>query len=188
MGHKQLVLLRGINLGAVNKVPMPALRTELDAAGLGGGGGVRTYLQSGNVMVQCNLPTDELAALLHGIVLEKWGVDAPVVVRDVDELAAVVDGNPFPELAAAHPKQYQVSFLSEVIAGPGRELLARRQQMGDTVAISDDGREVYAWHPGGIHVSKLASQLSEKKLGVSAVTARNWTTVLACQGLLDARQ
>ena len=38
------------------------------------------------------------------------------------------------------------------------------------------GREIYAWHPKGIHNSPLAKLLSDKRLGV-AVTARNWNTV-----------
>jgi len=39
------------------------------------------------------------------------------------------------------------------------------------------GRELYGWHPGGIHLSKLANRLTPKLLGVELATARNWTTV-----------
>ena len=38
-----------------------------------------------------------------------------------------------------------------------------------------EGREVYAWHPGGVQRSKV-NKLLAQRLGVTA-TARNWNTV-----------
>jgi uncharacterized protein (DUF1697 family) len=46
------------------------------------------------------------------------------------------------------------------------------------------GREIYSWHPNGIHGSKLASLLGERRLGISA-TARNWNTVTKLVELAD---
>ena len=45
---KWVALLRGVNLGARNKVPMAQLRTLLEDAGYGN---VRTYIASGNVLL-----------------------------------------------------------------------------------------------------------------------------------------
>jgi hypothetical protein len=49
-----LCLLRGVNLGRQRKLPMAALRDSLTAAGLTG---VRTYLQSGNIIAESGLRT-----------------------------------------------------------------------------------------------------------------------------------
>ena len=45
---RQIVLLRGINIGPRNRVAMPALRELLTGAGFDD---VRTYVQSGNVVL-----------------------------------------------------------------------------------------------------------------------------------------
>lgn len=184
--HNQIVLLRGINLGASNRVPMGALRGALNAAGFGGAEGVRTYVQSGNLAVRSDLGGDALARAIETLVSERFGVGAAAVARSAEQLQQLVDGNPFPGPAAESPKQYQVSFLSEQLGAAGLAQIAGRAATGETVAASGSGLEVYAWHPGGIHVSRLAAQLSERKLGVRTATARNWTTVLACLQLLEA--
>jgi uncharacterized protein (DUF1697 family) len=46
------------------------------------------------------------------------------------------------------------------------------------------GREIYAWHPEGIHSSRLARLLTDKRLGVTA-TARNWKTTTKLLEMAD---
>src|SRR3546814_5103926 len=46
--HRYVALLRGINVGGRNKVPMAELRAALEDDGLQS---VRTYIQSGNVLL-----------------------------------------------------------------------------------------------------------------------------------------
>jgi uncharacterized protein (DUF1697 family) len=48
MATTHVLLLRGINVGGNNKIGMAALRSALEAAGYTG---VKSYLQSGNVVV-----------------------------------------------------------------------------------------------------------------------------------------
>jgi uncharacterized protein (DUF1697 family) len=75
-----------------------------------------------------------------------------------------------------------VSFLS---GKPDAELareLAGRDIAPERVAF--DGREIYSWHPNGIHGSMLARVLAKPQLGVSA-TARNWNTVTKLLALAD---
>jgi uncharacterized protein (DUF1697 family) len=60
---------------------------------------------------------------------------------------------------------------------PAREVVEKLESTyfePERVVVS--GREVYAWHPGGMQRSKLARALSDARLGVTA-TARNWNTV-----------
>ena len=47
------------------------------------------------------------------------------------------------------------------------------------------GREVYAWHPGGVGRSELAKLISARRLGAEA-TARNWRTLTKLLELADA--
>ena len=176
---RQVALLRGINLGSVRRVPMPALRDLLGGLGYGQ---VRTLVQSGNVVLESDLSPDRLAKDLGKVIAAEFGVDTPVVVRTRDELADVIERDPFGELATT-PKWYQVTFLS---AEPDAEAVSQVEAADlapERVVFS--GREVYAWHPAGMQRSRLAGLLTDKRLGVTA-TARNWNTVTKLLELADS--
>jgi uncharacterized protein (DUF1697 family) len=157
---------------------MPALRELLAGAGMPD---VRTYVQSGNVVVGSDESADALAKRVQELIEQRLGLSISVVGRSRDELAGVVQRNPL-GAAAEDPKRYQVSFLSaeldsEVVDRLG-SLAAQDERM---VAI---GREIYAWHPAGVARSKLWNTLAGKSLGVTA-TARNWTTVTTLLEMAD---
>jgi uncharacterized protein (DUF1697 family) len=176
-----IVLLRGINLGARNRVSMPKLREALEDAGYDD---VRTYLQSGNVVLTSTASAKKVARECEQVIADQFGLEIDVVVRTRNELAKVVERNPLGRVAK-DPKRYQVSFLA---AKPGsklvRELTEAAVPPEQLVSI---GRELYAWHPKGVARSKLWAQLAGKDLGVTA-TARNWTTVTKLLELADARE
>jgi uncharacterized protein (DUF1697 family) len=174
---RQIVLLRGINLGATNRIAMPKLREALAEFE-----DVRTYLQSGNVVLTSGLRPDALAARCKRVIAGEFGLEIDVVVRSRNQLAQVVRRNPLGAVAT-DPKRYQVSFLAEKLpASVLRELEAAVVEPEQLVAI---GRELYAWHPAGVARSKLWGRLAGKQLGVVA-TARNWTTVTSLLELADA--
>ncbi len=104
----QVALLRGINVGAHNRIPMADLRALLADIGYPD---ARTLVQSGNIVLSAELAPEELAAELERAIAGKFGVQTPVVVRTRDELAAVVALDPLGDVAEEH-KLYQVSFLS----------------------------------------------------------------------------
>jgi uncharacterized protein (DUF1697 family) len=169
---QHIVLLRGINIGSRNRIAMPALRNALEAAGFGD---VRTYVQSGNVVVSSSANADAVARKVRRLVAEDFGLDIAVVTRTRAQLAKVVDLNPLAKVAK-EPKRYQVSFLD---AKPSRDVVRRVEATAapqERVVVH--GREIYAWHPDTIARSKLWALLAGQSLGITA-TARNWTTVTA---------
>jgi len=168
----QVVLLRGINVGSANRVAMPALRTALTGAGHGN---VRTYVQSGNIVLDSELGADDLAAQVGDAIEAEFGLQIPVVTRTHAELAAVVEANPLGAVAS-EPKRYQVSFLDRE---PGADAVARLQDLAEPPeALAILGREIYAWHPDGVARSKLWNALAARGgVGGATATARNWTTV-----------
>jgi uncharacterized protein (DUF1697 family) len=166
----QVLMLRGINLGPSRRVPMARLRELLTGAGYED---VRTYVQSGNVVLDSTAKPAELERESARLISEEFGFEVPVIARTRAELAKVVRANPLGDLAD-DPKRYQVSFLSAKLdAETVKALEARVAEPERFVAI---GRELYAWHPDGVARSKLWNSLAGKSLGVIA-TARNWTTV-----------
>jgi uncharacterized protein (DUF1697 family) len=174
-----VVLLRGINLGARNRISMPELREALQDAGYDD---VRTYLQSGNVVLTSTASSKTVARKCEKVIADRFGLEIDVVVRTRNELANVVERNPLKRVAK-DPKRYQVSFLA---AKPGPKLV---RKLADAAVPPEKlvsiGRELYAWHPKGVARSKLWAQLAGKDLGVTA-TARNWTTVTKLLELADA--
>ena len=150
---------------------MPELRTVLGEAGFAD---VRTYVQSGNVVVSSRIAPAKLAAQAEAAIAERFGFDVDVIVRTGEELASVVARNPLAEVAV-DPKRYQVSFLD---GEPDPEVVERISGLSvDGERLVVIGREAYTWHPEGVARSKLwAKMASVGGLGVRA-TARNWTTV-----------
>lgn len=173
---RSIVLLRGINLGSRNRVAMPRLRDALEAAGFDE---VRTYLQSGNIVLSGSAkPADSVRRVLS----KEFGLDIAVVTRTRAELAKVVAHNPLAKVAR-DPKRYQISFCD---AKPSRAVVRQIEEAaapGERVVVR--GREIYAWHPDTIARSQLWALLAGPKLGVTA-TARNWTTVQKLLELADA--
>ena len=174
-----VVLLRGINLGSSNRIAMPALREALAGAGLEN---ARTYVQSGNIVLDTELDQTELSERVERVITERFGLDVSALSLSGRELANVVADNPFPELAAEEPKRFQVTFLrGEPQAGIGQQL---EQLATSSERVAVRKRAIYAWHPDGVARSKLAIKLGGKTgLGKDVTpTSRNWKTVLT---LLD---
>jgi uncharacterized protein (DUF1697 family) len=175
---RQIVLLRGVNLGPRNRIAMPQLREQLRAAGFEG---VSTYMQSGNVVLRSDASPQELSHQFRRLLAERFELDVQVIVRTRAELVQVVARDPLGEVAL-DPRRYQVSFLERELDEQVLSGLAALAAGGERfVAI---GRELYAWHPHGVARSRLSAQLAGRNLGVAA-TARNWSTVRALLALAD---
>ncbi len=165
-------LLRGINVGGHKKVPMAQLREAL--AGVGWTG-VRTYLQSGNVVftVPGEEPDAEVRQALERVIAERFGFDVPCLVRTGEEVEAVAAACPYPVEEIDHAKLI-VLFLDH---DPGEGHFAGL----DREAFAPDtfrhlGSAVYCHFPDGMGRSKLGPALEAVRPRV-LMTGRNWRTV-----------
>ena len=89
-----VILLRGINVGGKNIVPMASLKKCLEELGFSN---VSTYIASGNVILESDKPTDEVKAQIEKALpasfkLDNERIKALVLTRD--QLQAVVDNKP----------------------------------------------------------------------------------------------
>jgi len=166
---RHIVLLRGINLVKRNRIAMPELRTALDAAGYRD---VRTYVQSGNVILSSRASQARVAKDVKALINKHFGLDITVLVRSRQEFAAVVLRNPLARIAT-NPGRYLVTFLSAELP-PG--FAGKLESVAGQEPFAIIGREVYSWHPDGVGRSPLWERLAAKSLGFDA-TSRNWTTV-----------
>lgn len=163
-----VLLLRGINVGKAKRVAMADLRALVASLGCTD---VRTLLNSGNVVCTTAKP-DGLAARVEQAMTSKLGVTARVTAISADELASIVRGNPFADVAT-DPSRLLVAVLADANDRPKLVALAKQDWTPERISV---GRRVaYLWLPDGVIASRLAKAL-DKSLG-DAVTSRNWTTM-----------
>ncbi len=165
-----IALLRGINVGGHNMLPMKRLAVLLEAAGCAD---VRTYIQSGNVVF--GHPARGAAALekmIADAIKAEFGFAPQVMVLRAAELAAAAEANPWVEANHA-PASLHVYFLASEPAAPDLAAIEAIRRGNERFVLR--GRVFYLFAPDGIGQSKLAER-AERLLGVAA-TARNWRTV-----------
>lgn len=172
-----VALLRGINVGGHNKLPMAELRSLLERLGATH---VQTYIQSGNAAFRHDTGTAaELAAAVTDAIDTARGFRPLVVVLSLDAYDAALSANPFPE-AEDDPKSVHLYFLTQTPEAPD---LARLEQVAaDDERFALDDTVLYLHAPRGIGRSKLATQV-EPALGVPA-TARNWRSAIRIRALV----
>ncbi len=99
-----VVLIRGINVGGKNKVPMAGLKKCLEQLGFSN---VTTYIASGNVILESDKGTDEIRAQIEEALPERFKLDdelVRVLVLTRDRLQAVIDNKP--EGFGEQPEKY----------------------------------------------------------------------------------
>jgi uncharacterized protein (DUF1697 family) len=169
---RHVALLRGINVGGKNMLPMKELAAMFARAGCGD---VVTYIQSGNVVFRA---TGQVAAGLSGAITseveKRFGMKVPVVLRSAAEIAAVISRNSF-LINGASEEMLHVCFLAD---RPGKELVAgldAGRSGPDAFAVA--GREIYLHLANGVAGTKLTNAYFDSKLKTVS-TMRNWRTVL----------
>lgn len=160
----QAILLRGVNVGGGRKVAMKQWATRLEALGCTD---VVTYLQSGQAAVRTRSSAAALAAAVRADLAEGLGVDTVVMVRSHAQLQRVVDGCPWPEVAAAEPTKVHVLFVER--APTSGWVVTDPEKYAPELAVIGSG-VVYLLFPNGQGKSRMAP--------LKEGTARNWRTVL----------
>jgi len=181
-GEPYVALLRGVNVGGKNRLPMSSLVDLFTTVGCRS---VETYIQSGNIVFQA---TERVAravpeAVSDGIA-KRLGFRIPVVMRSATELQSAAKLNPFLR-AGVDVATLHIAFLKERPT-PARlaSLDLRRSPPDELIAL---GRELYLRLPNGGARSKFTNAYLDAKL-VTTSTVRNWRTVLKLVEMATARR
>jgi uncharacterized protein (DUF1697 family) len=172
------ILLRGVNVGKGNRVPMAELRALLEELGCRE---VRTLLNSGNAVVSSPARSStSLAATVRDAIAERFGFQIPVIVKSSRELREIVDQAPMrpPE---GDQSRFLVAFGPDEAALRALEPLTALSGTGERIIITSQA--AYLHCPGGL----LTSRIGEAMLGKAGrgVTSRNWATVLKLHALMS---
>jgi len=167
-----IALLRGINVGGHKIVKMDQLRKAFEELGFED---VATYVQSGNAVFKAPKETSEkLSRKIEEMLLRRFSMSVPVIVRTAEEVGAVLRNNPFLKERGIDVTKLHVTFLSHTPQKAAMKGL-------DAIAAGPDrfeysGREIYLHCPNGFGGTKLSIGAFEKVLSVGATT-RNWNTI-----------
>ena len=164
---RYVALLRGVNLGPTNKVPMPELRRTAEGLGYQS---VATYINSGNLLFDAASDVNTVRAELEAAIRRDFGLAIEVMVRTADQLRDILAANPYPE---GDPSRVTIAFLRAQAPADAAERLAAVAREHEPFTVA--GTEIYVHYGKGLGTSKLAEQFS-KIVGVSA-TVRNLRTV-----------
>lgn len=157
-----VALLRGINVGGNNILPMTELKALCEETGFKN---VQTYIQSGNVLFESKVPEEKAAVKLQKALKTKLANPVSVMIRTIEELGTIVANNPFP---SANPSQVGVLFLEQIV----NESIVEEFSKKETEEIITGKREIYIHYPNGMGRSKLKFPKIAKR-----GTVRNINTV-----------
>lgn len=176
---RAVALLRGINVGGKNPVPMADLRAAMEGAGYGD---VRTYIQSGNVLFSTSEPVAGLEDRVETVLEARFGIPIVVVIRTERQFRAVVAKAP--EGFGQQPDRFHSDavFLKQPLtAARAMEVVQLR-----------DGVD-RAWPGTGVvYFERLSAQRTKSKLNAimgtpeyRRMTIRSWSTTTKLLALLD---
>jgi uncharacterized protein (DUF1697 family) len=176
-----VVLLRGVNVGKANRVPMERFRRLLEKLGYTD---VRTLLNSGNAVFTATGRTASVhAGAISGALQANLDVQVPVIVKTARELDAIVAQVPM-RPPDEHHSRFLIAFAQ---AGAGLQALTALVPLvraPERFVVGEHAAYLYCVR--GILESKAATALLGR--AGRALTTRNWATVLKLKELLDARQ
>jgi uncharacterized protein (DUF1697 family) len=172
-----VALLRGVNVGGKNCVPMKDLAEIFGKAGCAD---VRTYIQSGNVLFRATPAVAKaLAPRIREQIAKRFGFQIPLVLRTAEQLAATIKNNPFREIPQ---EALHVYFLAGVPDVASAAQLDPGRSKPDAFIVQ--GSEIYLHLPNGMGRSKLTNAYFDSKLATTS-TARNWRTILKLLELMS---
>ena len=168
-GTTRIVLIRAIGPPTHAAMSMAELRDGCAEAGLEN---ARTLLATGNLLFETSASASRARASVRDV-LSRHGLDNALFMRRPDELAAVLEANPFPDAALKRPNHLLVLFLERRV---GESELRELEAYDGPERFEARGRELYIDYVDGVGRSRLTPAVLERRLGQPG-TARNWNTV-----------
>lgn len=157
-----IALLRAVNVTGSGKLVMAELRERVAAAGFAN---VRTYIASGNLLVDSAKPAPEVQRQLTAIITAMLRKPATVLLRSPAALARTIAANPFPR---AEPSKVLVTFLPKA---PGEKSIANVEPTGGE-ELRLIGKELFIHFPEGMGRSRLRVPLMDIGTGRNLNTVR----------------
>jgi len=176
-----VVLLRGINVGGKNKIPMSDLKKCLEDLGFSN---VSTYIASGNVILRSDKRVEEVKAQIEGALPERFKLDnelIKVLVLTRDQFQTIIEDKP--EGFGEQPETYHSDaiFLMGIHSAQAMPVFDPREGV-DKVWPGE----------GVIYSQRLSSQRTKSRLSkiigtpaYQSMTIRSWNTTTKLLKMLE---
>jgi uncharacterized protein (DUF1697 family) len=165
-------MLRGINVGPHKRMKMEKLRSSCESLGFTK---VQTYIQSGNIVFEAaRQSSSSVSKKLEECIVSNFGFSADVILRTVEEMIAIVSGNPLLKEPGVDTTKFHVLFFSEA---PSADAIKKLQSLTlSPDKVRHKGKEIYFYFPNGVSGSSIWKHNLDRVMSVSG-TMRNWKTV-----------
>ncbi len=177
MAHAYVALLRGINVGTTGRIRMDTLKQLMENAGFKR---VSTYIQSGNLLFDSQLPEQDAKETIERALKEGAAITTTAVLRSVAEFSDIIEQCPFSseelESAALANTEGESFYVCLPPQQPAQDALKKLEDLpaqDDRFVVS--GRTIYLLLRQSIRVSKLAIRLQRL---FPQMTVRNWSTMM----------
>ena len=182
MINTYVILLRGINVGGKNIVPMVGLKSCLEELGFAN---VSTYIASGNVILESGKPATKIKAQIEAALIKSFRLDSElikVLALTRNQLQAVIDNKP--EGFGDQPEKYHSDaiFLMGIDAAQALPVFNPRESV-DKVWPGD----------GVIYSQRLSAERTRSRLRkvmssplYKSMTIRSWNTTIKLLDILKS--
>jgi uncharacterized protein (DUF1697 family) len=179
-----VVLIRGINVGGKNKMPMAKLKTCLEELGFSD---VTTYIASGNVIFGSNKSVDQIKMLIEKALPKNFKLDSDllkVLVLTKNQIQAMVSHKP--KEFGEEPEKYHsdVIFLMGITATQAMKVFTPK-----------DGVDKIWKGKGVIYSQRLSALRTKSRLNrimmapeYKSMTIRNWNTTTKLVQLMEDKR
>ncbi|MEX0896047.1 MAG: DUF1697 domain-containing protein [Patescibacteria group bacterium] len=167
-----LGFLRGINVGGHHKVPMAELRDKLNELGCED---VRTLLNSGNIVFETKRSDlQDLENKLEDFLSKSFGFPIPVILRTQQEIAELVEQNPFKHINMHTDHRLYASLLKETPQAELEVPYATEDKAYQIIAVKNN--IILSVLDLSKAKTPKAMDVLEKRFGKN-LTTRNWNTI-----------
>jgi uncharacterized protein (DUF1697 family) len=176
-----VILLRGINVGGKNKIPMAELKLCLEEQGFER---VVTYIQSGNVVLWSDLEAEALSAKIEDMLPKKFKLNSSII------RVVALEYKTFKKIVMQAPKEfgkdnasyrYNVIFLMNISPSKAMEQIEARQGVDE---VWQGDKAIYYRNSIPNASKSRLSKITQQPI-YQSVTIRNWNTTTKLLKLLE---
>ena len=172
---QMVALLRGVMPTGKNRISSMAYLAEILADA--GFRGVRTYIQSGNILLDTDLSPAETAAVIHDTILSRIGADLFVILKTREQLAAASSENPFGE--GYDQSRIHLTFTNDLV--DAAKIKAMEETKFDCEKFVCGSECFYLYLPRGAANRVLYSGYLEKRLTIRCTTRKLSVVARLCE-------
>jgi uncharacterized protein (DUF1697 family) len=176
-----VALLRGINVGGNNLIPMAKLKACFVESGFEN---VSTYIASGNVLFEASEPAAKLERRIEQILTATFSYQSSVVLRSKKQMKDVVARAPKGFGSEPAKYRYDVLFLKSTLT----------PRIAMKSVLMKEGVDAAYTGPGVLYFSRLVAKATQSRLSKIAsspiyksLTIRNWNTTTKLVALMERR-